>query len=67
MSNPVNSDLLTDFYQHIKNDGTSENYQKGKLRAMVHFADHLGPVISFYDVNRQEQVIYQLLRCKDKE
>jgi integrase/recombinase XerD len=57
MSNRVNSDLLKDFYQHIKDDGTSENYQKGNLKAMVHFADHLGAATSFYDVNNQEQII----------
>ena len=33
MSNKVNSDLLKDFYQHMKDNGTSENYQKGNLKA----------------------------------
>jgi hypothetical protein len=47
MSNRVNSDLLKDFYQHMKDNGTSQNYQKGNLKAMVHFADHLGPATSF--------------------
>ena len=27
MSNKVNSDLLEDFYQHMKDNGTSQNYQ----------------------------------------
>jgi hypothetical protein len=57
MSNRVNSNLLMDFYQHMKDNGTSENYQKGNLKAMVHFADHLGQTISFYDVNEQEQIV----------
>jgi hypothetical protein len=48
--NRVNSYLLKDFYQHMKNNGTSQNYQKGNLKAMLHFADHLGSAISFYDV-----------------
>ena len=42
MSNRVNSDLLKDFYQHMKDNGTSQNYQKGNLKAMVHFAEHIG-------------------------
>jgi hypothetical protein len=38
MSNRVNSDLLKDFYQHMKDNGTSQNYQKGNLKAMVHLS-----------------------------
>ena len=49
----------------MKDNDTSENYQKGNLKAMIHFAEYLDPVIHFYDVNRQEQ-INQLLRLKDK-
>jgi hypothetical protein len=35
MSNHVNSKVLKEFYQHIKDNSTSENYQKGNLKAMV--------------------------------
>jgi hypothetical protein len=42
MSNTVNSDLLKDFRQNMKDNGTSQNYQKGNLKAMVHFAEHIG-------------------------
>jgi hypothetical protein len=41
MSNTVNSDLLKDFRQNMKDNGTSQNYQKGNLKAMVHFAEHI--------------------------
>jgi hypothetical protein len=54
MSNKVNSDLLKDFYPHMKDNATSQNYQKGNLKAMVHFADHIGPATSFYNTNRQK-------------
>jgi hypothetical protein len=50
MSNRVNSDLLKNFYQHMKDNGTSENYQKASLKAIVHFADRLSSEGSFYDV-----------------
>jgi hypothetical protein len=43
MPNIVSSDLLKDFYQHMKDNGTSQNYQKGNLKAIVHFVDHIGP------------------------
>jgi hypothetical protein len=35
MPNRVNSDLLKDFYQHMKDNGTSQNYQNGNLKAMI--------------------------------
>jgi hypothetical protein len=41
MSNTVNSDLLKDFRQNMNDNGTSQNYQKGNLKAMVHFAEHI--------------------------
>ena len=38
MPNKVNSGILKDFYQHMKDNGTSQNYQKGNLKALIHFA-----------------------------
>ncbi len=35
MPNKVNSELLKEFYQHMKDNGTSQNYQKGNLKAML--------------------------------
>jgi integrase/recombinase XerD len=54
MSNRVNSDLLKYFYQHMKDNGTSESYQKGNLKAMVHFAEHIDAATSFYDVDHKQ-------------
>lgn len=56
MSNGVNSDLLKDFYQHMKGNGTSQNYQKGNLEAMVHFAEHIGMATSIHDVDNKQVV-----------
>jgi site-specific recombinase XerC len=53
MPNTVNSDLLKDFYQHMKDNGTSQNYQKGNLKAMVHFAEHIGAATSYEVDNKQ--------------
>lgn len=57
LENRINSELLKNFYQHMKDNGTSGNYQKGNLKAMVHFAEYLGPAITFYNVNQQEQIV----------
>jgi hypothetical protein len=67
MSNRVNSNLLKNFYQHTKDDGISENYRKGNLKAMVHFADQLGQVISFYDVNNSRNRLIRFFGYNDKE
>jgi integrase/recombinase XerD len=32
LPNRINSDLLKDFYRHMKDNGTSQNYQKGNLK-----------------------------------
>ena len=50
MPNKVNSDLLSEFYQHMKDNGTSQNYQKGNLKAMIHFAEYIGQATSFYEL-----------------
>jgi integrase/recombinase XerD len=41
----------------LKDNDTSENYQKGNLKAMFHFAEYLGPDITFYDVKKKEQIL----------
>jgi hypothetical protein len=57
--------LTIDFYQHMKDRGTSQNYLKGNLKAMVHFAEHIGAATSFYDID-QTQII-RFLDTKIKE
>ena len=56
MPNKVNSDLLKDFYQYMKDNGTSQNYQKGNLKAMIHFAEYIGEATSFCDVDHKQAV-----------
>jgi hypothetical protein len=63
MPNKVNSGLLEDFFQHKKDNGISQSYQNVNLKAMIHFAEHVGPAISFYDINHER---HQISRYKDK-
>jgi hypothetical protein len=60
MPNRVNSDLLKDFYQHMKDNGTAENYEKANLKAMVHFAGHLSSAKSLTMLT--SRIGYQVLR-----
>ncbi|MFL6509760.1 MAG: hypothetical protein ACJ700_01060 [Nitrososphaera sp.] len=66
MPNKVNSDLLKEFYQHMKNNGTSQNYQKGNLKAMIHFAQHIGAATSLYVVVIDSKQIIIFLDTKIK-
>jgi hypothetical protein len=36
--NPTNTELLSEFHQYMKANGTSESYQNGNLRIMIYFA-----------------------------
>lgn len=67
MSNKVNSDLLKEFYQHMKDNGTSQNYQKGNLKAMIHFAEHIGEATSFYDVDHKQVVRFLDTKIKPEQ
>ena len=67
MPNKVNSDLLKEFYQHMKDNGTSQNYQKGNLKAMVHFAEHIGEVTSFYNVGHRQVVQFLDTKIKPEQ
>jgi hypothetical protein len=67
MSNSVNSDLLKDFYQHMKDNGTSQNYQKGTLKAMIHFSEHIGATTSFYDVDNKQVVRFLDTKTKPEQ
>jgi hypothetical protein len=66
MSNRINSDLLKEFYQHMKDNGTSQNYHKGNLKAMIHFTQHIGAATSLYDVVVDNKQIISFLDTKIK-
>src|SRR5213595_1438572 len=55
--NQTNADLIRDFYQFVKDNGTSESYQKNNLKAIINFASFIGSEVSFYDIQRKEQLI----------
>jgi integrase/recombinase XerD len=67
MPNRVNSDLLKDFHQHMKDNGTSQNYQKGNLKAMIHCAEHIGAVTSFYDVDNKQVASFLDTKIKPEQ
>jgi glycosyltransferase involved in cell wall biosynthesis len=67
MSNRVNSDLLKEFYHHMKDNGTSQNYQKGNLKAMIHFAEYIGAATSFYKVDHEQVIRFLDAKIKHEQ
>ncbi|MGH9988968.1 MAG: hypothetical protein ACREAS_00875 [Nitrososphaera sp.] len=67
MPNNVNSDLLKEFYQHMKDNGTSQNYQKGNLKAMIHFAEHIRAATSFFDINHEQVLRFLDTKIKSEQ
>jgi hypothetical protein len=38
LPNPTNATLLGEFYEYMKSNGISENYQNGNLKILIYFA-----------------------------
>lgn len=54
--NSTNADLVNEFYEFMKSNGSSERHQNNSLKAIIAFAKFLGSDISFLDIQRKEQV-----------
>jgi hypothetical protein len=51
----------------MKDNGTSQNYQKGNIKAMIHFAEHIGLATSFYDVDNKQVVGFLDTKIKPEQ
>ena len=51
--NSTNSTLLSQFYQYMKSNGTSDSHQNNNLKALTSFAHFLGSV-TFFDIKRSD-------------
>jgi integrase/recombinase XerD len=53
----INSNVIAEFYHCMKSIGTSESYQNQNLKAIIVYAKFLGPDVTFYDIQKREQII----------
>jgi hypothetical protein len=51
--NPANSTIFQDFYEYMKSNGASENYQNQNLKAMIVFATFLGSNTNLFDIKNK--------------
>src|SRR5918995_3676063 len=57
LPNSSNSKIINDFLIYMKGNGSSERHQNNNLNVMIEIALFLGPNITFYDVNKKEQIL----------
>ncbi|MGI0019770.1 MAG: hypothetical protein ACREAY_04815 [Nitrososphaera sp.] len=60
ISNPTNAAIVQEFSDYLKNKVCSESHHNNSLKAAIAFARHLGPRVTFYDVERKEQLLAYL-------
>ncbi len=63
--NSENKQLLVQFFEFMKRNGTSERYQNNNLKTIIAYNKILGPSVPFSQVNNKSQVI-SLLDTKIK-
>ncbi len=57
ITNTTNSTLVYEFFQYLRENGTSESYQNGNLKILIYFANFLGPNTDFFGINKKEQIL----------
>jgi hypothetical protein len=55
--NPVNVELLGEFLDYMRKNGSSEHHQNNNLKVMMGFGNFLGAEKSFHDVKTKQQVL----------
>jgi hypothetical protein len=54
--NSINSNLITDFQSHMKDNVTAERHQNNNLKSIIAFAEFFGPHTTFYPVTTRDQL-----------
>jgi hypothetical protein len=57
IANPVNSSLIQEFHQFMLDNRKSDSYKKNNLKALVLFSQELAPSITFFDIQKKEQIL----------
>lgn len=53
----VNSQLIAEFHQFMKENGTSQRHQNNNLKAIIAFARLLGADMPFYKMTSMNRII----------
>ncbi len=55
--NSINAKVVKEFYEYLKEIGTSENYQNQNIKQIIGFAKFLESDVAFHDVNKKCEII----------
>jgi integrase/recombinase XerD len=55
--NAINASSVKEFYEYLKQLGTSEIYQNQNLKQIINFARYLGAEKTIYDVKTKDDII----------
>jgi integrase/recombinase XerD len=56
VSNSYNRELILRFYEYLRNIDTSENYQNGVIKAIIHFSEFFGSS-DFNTISKKEEIL----------
>jgi hypothetical protein len=57
LENKVNSKLISQFYNYLQSNNTSESYQNQNIKALINLAKFLGPSTDFYQLSKKEDIL----------
>ena len=55
--NSKNIEIIKEFLEYRKNNGSSEHHQNNNLKVVITFGNFIGKDNSFYDNNKKEQIL----------
>ncbi len=55
--NSKNIEIINEFLEYMRSNGSSEHHQNNNLKVVIAFSNFLDKDISFYDINKKEQVL----------
>jgi hypothetical protein len=56
--NPKNIEIVNEFLEYMRNNGSSEHHQNNNLKVVIAFGNFIGKNNSFYDINKHIQNSY---------
>ena len=65
ISNSKNIEIINDFLEYMRINGSSEHHQNNNLKVVLAFGNFIDKDISFYDINKKEQIL-EFLNTKVK-
>jgi integrase/recombinase XerD len=58
--NSINSSIIQEFHRYMQLSGCSERNQNNNVKAIIAFANFIGPDTSFYDIHSSEKILCYL-------